>query len=62
MEMKSGGEDAFQEQPITGDDGPAQESAVGCATEGKKETRSLRKCQYRILQNPLPFRKICATL
>lgn len=35
MEMESGGEDAtFQEQPIT-DDGPDQESAVGCVTDGK---------------------------
>ncbi|XP_010139298.1 PREDICTED: histone-lysine N-methyltransferase 2C-like [Buceros rhinoceros silvestris] len=32
MEMESGGEDAFQEQPITGD-GPGQESAVGCVTD-----------------------------
>lgn len=40
MEMESGGEDmAFQEQPITGD-GPDQESAVGCVTEGKKALHS----------------------
>lgn len=46
MEMESGGGDAtFQEQPITGD-GPGQESAVGCVTDGKKEFYSLRKCQY----------------
>lgn len=61
MEMESGGEDAFQEQPITGDS-PGQESAVGCVTDGKKESCSLRKCQYRILQNPLLFRKVYATL
>lgn len=61
MEMESGGEDVtFQEQPITGD-GPDQESAVGCVTDGKKEFCSLRKCQYRTLQNPLPFSKVCGT-
>lgn len=50
MEMESGGEAmAFQEQPITGD-GPDQESAVGCVTEGKKEFCSLRK------YNSEPFR------
>lgn len=51
MEMESGGEDmAFQEQPITGD-GPDQESALGCVTEGKKEFCTLRKYQFRTLQN-----------
>lgn len=61
MEMESGGEDAtFQEQPITGD-GPDQEPAVGSVTDGKKEFRSLRKCQYRTLQNPLLFSKVCGT-
>lgn len=51
MEMESGGEDvAFQEQLVIGN-GPGQESAVGCVTDGKKEFCSLRK--YRCgVQSP----------
>lgn len=60
MEMESGGEDAtFQEQPIT-DDGPGQESAVGCVTDGKRVLQS-GKTQHRTLQNPLLFSKLCGT-
>lgn len=64
MEMESAGEDmAFQEQPITGD-GLDQESAVGCVTEGKKEFYTLRKHQFRTLQNQnlLPVTKLCCAL
>lgn len=64
MEVESGGEDmAFQEQPITGD-GPDQESAIGCVTEGKKGFCTLRKCQFRTLQNQnhLPVSKACSAL
>lgn len=64
MEMESGGEDmAFQEQPIPGD-GPDKESAVGCVTEGKKEFCTLRKYQFRTLQNqkPLPVSEVCSAL
>jgi len=61
MEIESEDDATFQEQPIT-DDGPGQESAVGCVTDGKKEFCSLRKCRYRILQRPLPFTKVCGTV